>query len=134
LQRPPPLYAPIFVETKKLTMKKILFLLLIAAAFSSCSLTSRTSIGPQKAFELGDGQHGSFKVVVKNDCDVAVDVFEVPLGGAEKKLLTLQPGQQKTVRFAADTKAIFKNNSNKEAAVKLKVTGDTGLTMGGPNY
>ena len=115
-------------------MKKMVFLLVVAAAISSCSLTSRTSIGPQKAFELGNGQHGSFKAVVKNDGDVAVDVFEVPLSSAEKKLLTLQPGQQKTVRFAADTKAVFKNNSNKEATVKLKVTGDTGLTMGGSNY
>jgi len=107
-------------------MKKAMIILAAAITFSSCSLSSRTTIGPQKAFELGDGKHGSFKAVVKNDSDVPVEV--------ETKLITLQPGQQKTVRFDADTKAIFKNTGNKTAAVLLKVTGDTGLTMGGPNY
>ncbi len=115
-------------------MKKAMIILAAAITLSSCSLSSRTTIGPQKAFELGDGKHGSFKAVVKNDSDVPVEVYKVPPGGAETKLITLQPGQQKTVRFDADTKAIFKNTSNKTAAVLLKVTGDTGLTMGGPNY
>ena len=107
-------------------MKKAMIILAAAITFSSCSLSSRTTIGPQKAFEL--------KAVVKNDSDVPVEVYKVPPGGAETKLITLQPGQQKTVRFDADTKAIFKNTGNKTAAVLLKVTGDTGLTMGGPNY
>ncbi len=115
-------------------MKKALIILLAIPVLSSCALNSRTTIGPQKAFELGDGKHGSFKAVVKNDSEVPVDVYQLPLGGAEIKLITLQPGQQKTVRFNADTKAIFKNTGKKEAAVKLKVTGDTGLSMGGPNY
>jgi len=115
-------------------MKKAVVFLLTVLALSSCALTSRTTIGPQKAFELGDGRHGSFKAVVKNESDVALDVYQVPLGGAATRLITLQPGQQKTVRFNADTKAIFKNTSNKEATVVLKVTGDTGLTMGGANY
>lgn len=115
-------------------MKKIVLVFLVVISISSCTLTSRTTIGPQKVFELGDGKHGSFKAVVKNDSDVAVDVYQVPLGGIEEKLISLKPGQQKTVRFDADTKAIFKNTGNKEAALLLKVTGDTGLTMGGPNY
>jgi hypothetical protein len=115
-------------------MKKSNAIFLAVLVLSSCSITSRTTIGPQKAFELGDGRHGSFKAIVKNDSDVAVDVCKAPLGRAETKLITLQPGQQKSVRFSADTKAIFRNNSSKEAAVILKVTGDTGLTMGGANY
>lgn len=115
-------------------MKKLFLIFSVAIAITSCSLTSRTTIGPNKAFELGDGNHGAFKAAVKNDSDVPVDIYKTLPGGAETKLLTLQPGQQKTVRFAADTKAIFKNTSSKEAAVLLKVTGDTGLTMGGANY
>ena len=59
-----------------------------------------------------------------------MEVCETPMCGTEKKLITLQPGQQKTVRFGANTKAIFKNNNEKQADVKLKVTGDTRLTMG----
>ena len=115
-------------------MKKALTLLTTVLTLISCSLTSRTIIGPQKAFELGEGRHGSFKASLKNDSDVPLDVYQVPFGGVETKLTTLQPGQQKTVRFNADTKAIFKNTTNREAVVLLKVTGDTGLTMGGANY
>ncbi len=115
-------------------MKKVIIILTAAITLISCSLTSQTTIGPQKAFELGDGQHGSFKAVVKNDGEVPIEVYRVPLGGAETKLITLEPGQQKIVRFDADTKAIFKNSANKAATVVLKVTGDTGLSMGGPNF
>lgn len=115
-------------------MKNLLCLLLASFLLSSCALTSQTTIRPNKAFELGDGEHGSFKAMVKNISTVPVEVCATPLGGAEKKLATLQPGEQKTVRFAANTKATFKNNSDKQADLKLKVTGDTGLSMGGPNY
>lgn len=115
-------------------MKKLLILLVAGLLLQSCALHSRTTIGPRKAFELGDGTHGSFKARVYNDSEVPVEICSAGMGQTEKKLLTLQPGQQKTVRFAADTKAIFKNSSDKEATVKLKVTGDTGLSMGGPNY
>ena len=115
-------------------MKNLLFLLVAGLLLQSCALHSRTTIGPRKAFELGDGTHGSFKARVYNDSDIPVEICSAGMGQSEKKLITLKPGQQKTVRIAADTKAIFKNNSDKEAAVKLKVTGDTGLSMGGPNY
>lgn len=126
-------HAPIF-EKIKTKMKKVVISLVAVITLSSCALTSQTTIGSNKAFELGDGEHGSFKATVKNISRVAVEVCETPMGGTEKKLITLQPGQQKTVRFGANTKAIFKNNNEKQADVKLKVTGDTRLTMGGPNY
>lgn len=115
-------------------MKTAAWLIITLFAVSSCSLTSNTTIGPQRAFELGDGEHRSFKAVVLNNSKVAVEVYKASLGQGETKLLSLQPGQRKTVRFAANTKAIFKNESSEEATVSLKVTGDTRLTMGGPNY
>jgi len=115
-------------------MKNVCLILFAIVTLHSCALHSKTTIGPKKAFELGDGQHGSFKARVYNDSKTAVEVCEARLGQPEKKLLTLQPGQKKTVRFGADTKAIFKNETKQAATVTLKVTGDTGLTMGGPNY
>jgi hypothetical protein len=118
----------------KTNMKNLISFLLLSFLLSSCALTSRTTIGPQKGFELGDGTHGAFTAMVRNDCSVAVEIYKMPLGGTIQKIATLQPGQQKKVRIDADTKAIFKNISNEEAAVKLKVTGDTGLSIGGPNY
>jgi hypothetical protein len=118
-------------------MKRTFLLALIIASFSSCaftSLTSGTQIGPKKEFELGDGKHGAFKASVKNSGTTTVEVFEQPLGGEQKKLATLAPGDKTSVRFKANTKAIFKNLDNNPASLALKVTGDTGLSMGGPNY
>lgn len=110
------------------------WLLIVLFILSSCSLTSRTTIGPKKAFELGDGQHGYFKVVIKNVSEVPIEICTAASGQPSAKILTLAPGQKRTVRVAANTKAIFKNNSDKEGALDLKVTGDTGLSMGGPDY
>jgi hypothetical protein len=115
-------------------MQKIVILFICAVFLSSCALTSQTNIGPQKAFELGDGRHGAFTAKVKNVSEVDIEVYQARFGDVEKKLVTLKPGQQKTIQFDADTKAIFKNNSAAKAVVALKVTGDTGLSMGGPNY
>jgi len=115
-------------------MKRAVLITLALFTLASCAIHSRTSIGPQRAFELGAGLHGPFKAAVKNDSGTNLDLYEMKLGYPAKKLLTLEPGQKKTVRFGADTKAIFKNNTNNEAAVILKVTGDTGLTMGGTVY
>ncbi|MDZ4796234.1 MAG: hypothetical protein SGI83_18310 [Bacteroidota bacterium] len=115
-------------------MKKFLFLVFVATVFNSCSLTSGTQIGPQKEFEPGDGLHGAFNASVKNDGNTTVDIYEQPLGGEAKKIASLAPGQKITLDIAADTKAIFKNIANSQASLKLKVTGDTRLSMGGPNY
>ena len=115
-------------------MKKLLLLVFVATVFNSCALTSGTQIGPKKEFELGDGRHGAFTASIKNDGNTTVDIYEQPLGGEAKKIASLTPGQKITVVIAADTKAIFKNMENNQASLQLKVTGDTGLSMGGPNY
>jgi len=115
-------------------MKRAVLITLALFTLASCAIHSRTSIGPQRAFELGAGQHGPFKAFVKNDSGSNLEVYEMKPGYPAKKLLTLEPGQKKTVRFGANTKAIFTNNTNNEAAVILKITGDTGLSMGGPDY
>jgi ABC-type Fe3+-hydroxamate transport system substrate-binding protein len=115
-------------------MKKVALVLVTLIMFSACALTSNTVIGPKKEFELGDGKHGAFEAVVKNVSDATVDIYKQPLGGAQEKVISLAPGDKTTVSIAADTKAIFKNLSNGQASLNLKVTGDTGLSMGGPNY
>lgn len=115
-------------------MQKLFLLLTAVLAFTSCALTSNTFIGPEKEFELGDGKHGSFKAAVKNISRATVDIYKQPLGWVKQKVISLAPGRRTTVTIAADTKAIFKNVSNAEASLQLKVTGDTGLSMGGPNY
>lgn len=115
-------------------MKKLFFIIITAVAFAACSLTSNTVIGPKKEFELGDGTHGSFTAAIKNVSDATVEIYRQPLGGVQEKVISLAPGDKTTVTIAANTKAIFKNLSNGQASLNLKVTGDTGLSMGGPNY
>ena len=99
------------------------------------TLSSRTVIGPKKAFELGEGRHGSYTANITNDCNVPVEIFVVSLDGAETYLATIQPAENKKIDVSANTKAIFKNNSSEQALLKLKLHGNTGnLSMGGPNY
>lgn len=115
-------------------MKPLLMLFITAVLFCSCALTSNTFIGPNKEFELGAGTHGNFNARVKNVSKTTIEIYEQPLGDTVKRVATLKPGQTIYAMFAANTKAIFKNATDREASLDLKVTGDTGLSMGGPNY
>jgi ABC-type Fe3+-hydroxamate transport system substrate-binding protein len=115
-------------------MQKLFLAIIAVVTFSACSVTSNTVIGPKKEFELGDGKHGSFTAAIKNVSNATVEIYKQPLGGEQEKVVSLSPGQKATVTIAADTKAIFKNLSNGQASLNLKLTGDTGLSMGGPNY
>ena len=117
-------------------MKKLLTFISVSLLLISCAtLSSRTVIGPKKAFELGEGRHGSYTANITNDCNVPVEIFVVSLDGTETYLATLLPAENKKIDVSANTKAIFKNNSSKQAALKLKLYGNTAnLSMGGPNY
>ncbi len=115
-------------------MKHLFIFFITAVLGSSCALTSNTIIDPKKEFELGDGTHGNFNAKVKNVSRATIEIYEQALGDTVKKVATLTPGKTIYAMFAANTKAIFKNITDKQASLDLKVTGDTGLSMGGPNY
>lgn len=99
-------------------------LLLLLAACTS--LTSTTSIDPDKAFRLGGGQPGAFTVRGRNIGPVAIVVFS-ELGGRRDSVLTVAPGASVEASFPAKAMAVFMNTSSAaQATVAIKVTGDIG--------
>lgn len=111
-----------------------LFLIL---TLTSCgvfgSLTSNTSIKPNDSFVLGNNEHGSFKVKLKNVCNHDIKVFMAPIDGGTHSPEIVKPKQTIIVKAERNTALIIENKSDEEASVDLYVTGDTGLSMGYKN-
>ncbi len=111
-------------------MKLMMAALAVVTLMASCSLTSNTTIEPKKQFVLGNNEHGSFKVKMKNVSSQPVEVYQAPLGGGRHSGRTVQPGQSVTVKVQSNTALIVSNQSTDTVSVALKVTGDAGLSMG----
>jgi hypothetical protein len=108
--------------------------LLIALTLASCSvfgsLTSNTTIQPNDSFVLGNNEHGSFKVKLKNVSNHSLKVFMAPIEGGTHSPVTVNPNESITVKTEQNTALIIENKSSELASVDLYVTGDTGLSMG----
>jgi hypothetical protein len=116
---------------KKIKMKQMIFLgLFIAMLASSCSLTSNTTIQPKDSFVLGNNEHGSFKVKLKNVGTQNLEVYQASIAGGRHSGQTVKPQQRVTVNVASNTALVIGNASTNTASVNLKVTGDVGLSMG----
>ncbi len=115
-------------------MKNICLLSMICLLLVSCSLfsslTSTTTITPFNRFELGKNEHGSFTVQLQNMSTHAIEVYKAPLNGGKHSSQTIAPDEMITVRVEKNTGIIINNATADTATVKLKVTGDTGLSMG----
>ncbi len=114
-------------------MKTILTTLLLASIFTSCSLTSNTIIKPNDSFVLGNNQHGSFKVKLKNVSQNSIEVYHAPIEGGRHSSQKVKPNEYATVKVDRNTALIINNASKDTASIDLKVTGDTGLSMGYSN-
>jgi hypothetical protein len=112
-----------------------LFMALIAALlFTSCgSLTSNTEISANNSFILGNNPHGAFKVKLTNLSSEDIKVFLAPIAGGTHSPQMVKPNETITVKVEKDTALKIENNSNTIVNVGLKVTGDTGLSMGYKN-
>jgi len=112
-------------------MKIAIFAIATLVAFAAAcgSLNSVTTIKPNDSFVLGDNEHGSFKVRVKNISAKAIDVYRAPITGGRHSRQTVQPNQSVTVKVEKNTALVFENASADTANVQLKVTGDIGLSM-----
>lgn len=114
-------------------MKPIFTTLLLALILASCSLTSNTIIKPNDSFVLGNNQHGSFKVKLKNVSRNNLEIFQAPVDGGKHSMKKIKPNQSATVEVDRNTALVISNMSKDTASVDLKVTGDTGLSMGYSN-
>lgn len=115
-------------------MKKLLALLTSVILFTSCgifsSLHSTTTIKPKEKFELGNNEHGSFRVSLKNISDFDLEVYHAPINGGKHSSQIIKPNDSVDIKIDKNTALIINNNSTDTATVSLKVTGDLGLSMG----
>jgi len=118
-------------------MKSTFLSLALMVMITSCgvfnSLTSNTIIKPNDSFILGNNEHGSFSVKLKNVSDHDLEIYQAPIKGGKHSTQIVTPNGVITVKVDSDTALVINNKSSKMASVDLKVTGDTGLSMGYKN-
>ncbi len=115
-------------------MKQLFIALVFLGIFTSCStLHSTTSIQPNDSFILGNNQHGSFKVQLKNVSNNNLEVYHAPINGGKHSSQNVKPNQSVVVKVDKNTALIIANQFDDTATVTLRVTGDVGLSMGYKN-
>ncbi len=107
--------------------------LILVTMFSACSITSQTTIKPKDSFVLGDNKHGSFRVALKNISEQEVEVYKAPIDGGTHSYQIVKPKKSVKVSVDRNTALVISNKSSDTVDVQLKVTGDTGLSMGYKN-
>jgi hypothetical protein len=102
------------------------------ALLTSCSaLNSGTIIEANKSFVLGQGQHGSYTASIKNTGLSPVEVFiQLNEQTEATSLGILRKGDQNQYKVRRDTKVTFKNMGTESTLLKIKLSGDTNLSMG----
>ena len=113
-------------------MKKLLIVLslMLAGCNSAHNLISVTYIDAGKSFQLGEGIHGSYEAKVENVGNADVEISIVSLAGVQTSLGILKPRQKNNYSVPENTKAYFKNLGSGQAALSLRLHGDTSLSMG----
>jgi hypothetical protein len=115
-------------------MKTIITSFFLALTITSCSvfgsLTSNTTIKANESFVLGNNEHGTFSVKLKNVSNHDLKILMAPITGGTYSPIVVKPKETIKVKAEQDTALIIENKSNEEASVDLYVTGDTGLSMG----
>ncbi|NJL12652.1 MAG: hypothetical protein HC913_06420 [Microscillaceae bacterium] len=126
----------IFGLKKHLFMNKLFYtLLMLGTLFTACQhlpfrrLNSTTYIKPQDAFILGNNQHGSFSVKLKNISQADITVWKYPIGGGRHSPAIVKPNETVKLKVESNTALRIENQSKDEVAVTLVVKGDTALAM-----
>jgi hypothetical protein len=114
--------------------RKYLMLFLLGFNLMSClpfkSLNSTTNIKGNNEFILGNNVHDKFYANVTNTSNVELTIWQYPIDGGRHSPITLKPSSSVKVNVEKNTSLRIENHSNEEVAVKLRVKGDTGLSMG----
>lgn len=99
--------------------------------FSGCAFIGSTVwIQPGEEFRLGENRHGTFKVSMNNLGKEPIYLEAESLEGLVVKRDTLPGRSFKTLRFPPNTVAVFQNPGSKETRVRVRISGDTNLSMG----
>jgi len=114
-------------------MKSIIALFTVLLLTTSCgvfgSLTSNTTIKPNESFVLGNNEHGTFKVKLKNVSNHDLQIIMAPITGGTHLPITVSPNETVTVKAESNTALVIENKSREDASVDLHVSGDIGLSM-----
>ena len=118
-------------------MRKKLILFLLAFNLMSCipftSLNSTTYIKANDEFILGNNIHGKFYANVTNISKNDLIIWQYPNEGGRHSPITLKPSTNAKLHVDKNTSLRIENHSKEEVAIKLKVKGDIGLSMGYKN-
>ena len=118
-------------------MKKLIGSCVLLIFITSCGIfktvTSNTNISPQNSFELGNNEHGSFTVILKNVSENDVVLHRAPITGGTHSYMTVKSKESVRVIVESNTALVIENKSNDTASIDLHITGDTGLSMGYKN-
>ena len=121
-------------QYKNNIMKKLIGIYALVILITSCSMfktiTSNTVISPQNSFVLGNNEHGSFTVQLKNVSTNDLVLHRAPISGGTHSYVTVKPTETVKVNVESNTALIIENKSNDTASVDLYIKGDTGLSMG----
>jgi hypothetical protein len=124
-------------NNNKILSKSIIALLAILLLTNSCgvfgSLTSNATIKPHESFVLGNNEHGTFKVKLKNVSNHNLRIIMAPITGGTHSPITVSPNETVTVKAERNTAIVIENKSIEGASVDLCVTGDAILSMGYKN-
>ncbi|MFN5169939.1 MAG: hypothetical protein ACK5DD_09950 [Cyclobacteriaceae bacterium] len=112
---------------------KLFTFLTLALMTAGCAvfqtINSVTSIDANNSFVLGNNAHNPFRVQLTNISQFPVVVYQKPLTGEAVLAKTVAPGQSIEIRNEKNTALIIENQHNERVDVKLKVWGDTNLSM-----
>lgn len=114
-------------------MKTIILSLAIMFMLTSCgvfkTLNSNTIIKANDSFLLGNNEHGTFKVKLKNVSKNDIEIYCAPIVGGKHSTQIVKPNENLLVKVDKNTALVFNNKSSETASINLKVTGDLGLAM-----
>lgn len=108
-----------------------LFLLTSCLPFKS--LNSTTYIKANDAFILGNNEHGKFYANVSNTSNKDITIWQYPISRGKHSPFVLKGLSNTKLVVDKNTSLRFENMNAEEVAIKLKVTGDVGLSMGYKN-
>jgi hypothetical protein len=111
-------------------MKNLFAFVLFVFLMSSCALTSTTLIQPNESFVLGDNEHGSFSVRLKNISQNKLELWKAPINGGQHSPVNVEPNETVKVKVPKNTALRIDNKNTTEASVEILVKGDVGLSMG----
>lgn len=94
------------------------------------SIRSRVGVSPGEQFELGGPTSGPFSAELLNVGPVPVEVAEVTAAGDTLVRTVLEPDSAAVASFGAGSTALLRNRTDREAAIRAMIRGDTDLGMG----